>query len=50
MYECTEKYMLKAPGWKSTTIILDDAPTEPQTFLYQDPVELVDILFSNPTF
>ncbi|KAF9503180.1 hypothetical protein BS47DRAFT_1310148 [Hydnum rufescens UP504] len=34
MYECIEKYMPKAPGWKRKTIILDDTLTEPQTFLY----------------
>ncbi|KAF9509825.1 hypothetical protein BS47DRAFT_1365013 [Hydnum rufescens UP504] len=49
MYKCIEKHMPQAPGWKSTTVVLDDALTEPQTFFYQDPVELADFLFGNLT-
>ncbi|KAF9502945.1 hypothetical protein BS47DRAFT_1310452, partial [Hydnum rufescens UP504] len=36
--------------WLSTEIILKDAPNEPQTLLYQNPVECADQLFQNPSF
>ncbi|KAF9513223.1 hypothetical protein BS47DRAFT_1260146, partial [Hydnum rufescens UP504] len=42
MYEWIEKYMPKGPGWKMETIILDDAPVEPQTLYYQNPVECAE--------
>jgi hypothetical protein len=38
------------PPWMSAEIVLKDAPNEPQTLFYRDPVECADILFQNPTF
>lgn len=38
------------PPWMSTTITLDDAPNEPQTLLYRDPVACAEFLFQNPEF
>lgn len=42
--------MPKGPAWHTTTITLDEAPDEPQTFYYRDPVELAAFLIGNPTF
>ncbi|KAF9516255.1 hypothetical protein BS47DRAFT_1360443 [Hydnum rufescens UP504] len=50
MYELIEKLMLRGLGWKTTTIMLEDAPTEPQTLYYQDIIDCVEYLIGNPTF
>ncbi|KAF9513021.1 hypothetical protein BS47DRAFT_1269347, partial [Hydnum rufescens UP504] len=50
MYERIEKLMPRGPAWKTETVILDNAPDEPQTLHYRDVVECAEHLFSNPTF
>ena len=38
------------PSWRSEMIILDDAPSEPQTLYWCDPVNYAHFLFQNPDF
>ena len=38
------------PCWKLQEITLDEAPLEPQTLYWQDPVECTHFLFQNPEF
>jgi hypothetical protein len=50
MFERIYKYMDKAPAWKTDTFYLPDAPNNPITFFYRDPVECAQFLVANPTF
>jgi hypothetical protein len=50
MYEIIEKLMPRGPGWKTVTVSLEDAPTEPQTLYYRDIIECAEYLIGNPTF
>lgn len=45
-----DQEMPKGPPWLSKQITLPDAPDEPQTFYYRDPVQLSAFLLGNPTF
>ncbi|KAF8312303.1 uncharacterized protein EI90DRAFT_2847110, partial [Cantharellus anzutake] len=38
------------PLWKSEVIIVKEAPSEPQTLYWRDPVECAHFLFQNPNF
>jgi hypothetical protein len=38
------------PSWKSDTVTLEEAPDEPQTLYWHDPVECAHFLFQNPDF
>ncbi|KAF8319480.1 uncharacterized protein EI90DRAFT_3132592 [Cantharellus anzutake] len=38
------------PSWKSDTVTLKEAPDEPQTLYWRDPVEFAHFLFQNPDF
>lgn len=42
--------MEASPGWKEHTIVLDNAPDEPQTLFYRDPQECLEFLLANPTW
>ncbi|KAF8328718.1 uncharacterized protein EI90DRAFT_2887084, partial [Cantharellus anzutake] len=44
------KMMPGPPSWRSNTIILKEAPNEPQTLYWHDPMECVHFLFQNPDF
>ncbi|KAF8330560.1 uncharacterized protein EI90DRAFT_2855390, partial [Cantharellus anzutake] len=49
MYERV-KTMPGPPSWKSDTVTLEEAPNEPQTLYWHDPVECTHFLFQNPDF
>ncbi|KAG9023690.1 hypothetical protein FS837_005658, partial [Tulasnella sp. UAMH 9824] len=42
--------MPSGPAWHRETIMLDEAPEEPQELYYRYPDECADFLFGNPTF
>jgi len=44
------KTMPSPPSWRSDTIILKEAPNEPQTLYWHDPMECMHFLFQNPDF
>ena len=50
MYRTIETIMPQGPEWKSDTIILNDAPDEPQEFFYRDIAECAAFLMGNPTY
>ena len=50
MYERVEKAMQNGPSWSSETIIMDEAPDEPQILFYRNIHECVEYLLGNPTF
>jgi hypothetical protein len=50
MYERVEQAMQNGPLWSSETIIMEEAPDEPQILFYRDVHECVTYLFGNPTF
>lgn len=42
--------MPKGPAWRTATVTLEEAPNEPQTFYYRNPVEIAAFLIGNPAF
>ncbi|KAF8325082.1 uncharacterized protein EI90DRAFT_2933135, partial [Cantharellus anzutake] len=49
MYEQV-KEMPGPPSWTSEIVTLDEAPDEPQTLYWRNPVECAHFLFQNPDF
>lgn len=50
MFGRINEHMPQGPAWKTSTVVVPDAPNKPQMFFYRDIIECVNFLFGNPKF